>query len=146
MDNKSSNIATPGLANLASGTTYRLEGTSQNHINNHYGTLAVNTALQNIANDYSRTHNNEGLRYNDQSLVWGGVFDISGDWDPSGPDGHKSHACGTDIDVGITGTKGGRIVATDLARLVQQHYPGAFVFNEGGGRSPHYHIHFADCV
>ena len=40
------------------------------------------------------------------------------------PDGHKSHACGTDIDVGITGTKGGRIVATDLARLYRQALSG----------------------
>jgi hypothetical protein len=78
-------------------------------------------------------------------LVNGGVFDISGDWDPSGTDGHKYHACGTDADVGFTATDGRRIDVNDLTTLAEQHFLGAFVFNEGNTNQPHYHIHFEDC-
>ena len=79
------------------------------------------------------------LRYNDQSLVFGGVFDISGDWTPDTPrDGHKSDACGTDIDIGVLSVGGRQINAVDLARIVMTNYPGAFMINEGDD----FHVHF----
>ena len=118
---------------------------------NHYGTTAVNTALQNIANDYSnmRAHRGDILRYNDISLSNGGVFDLNSDWNPAPPplgDGHLSHGCGTDIDVGLDALNArGRMVAVNqnhLADLVNRHFPGAFVMIEGN----HFHIHFTDCT
>ena len=71
----------------------------------------------------------------------GGVFDIGGDWDPSGRDGHKTHACGTDIDIATTAANGRRINAADLARITNDNFQDAFMINEGD----HFHIHFAHC-
>jgi len=77
---------------------------------------------------------------------------LQADWDPVPPprgDGHRTHACGTDIDIDDqainTNRRGLRTVdidQPDLASIVNQHFTGAFVFNEGN----HVHIHFADCT
>jgi hypothetical protein len=75
------------------------------------------------------------------SLVFGGVFDISDDWIPDGQDGHKSHACGIDIDIGRNAVNGHPINAVDLATLARNNFQGAFMLNEGD----HFHIHFAHC-
>jgi hypothetical protein len=142
---KTLTIEIPGLQSLPGGNNYITYGDStQNHGgNNHYGIRGAIAAIQNIANEYARTHNGDRLQIGQISLPMGGVFDISGDWNPAGQnDGHKSHACGTDVDVDDLASNGRSINSTDLAMITIRQYAGAFVISEGS----HYHIHFGDCA
>jgi murein endopeptidase len=125
---------------------YILYGQTNTHPNSHYASFSTIYALQKIARDYALIpRSGDVLRINDISLPSGGVFDLCGTFDPATScagykGGHRSHACGTDIDVATTGLLGKRINRQQLERIVQQ-YGGDFVIDEGD----HLHIHMADC-
>jgi len=150
-----------GLQALPAGTSYDLVGATPFHTNNHYGIPGVVTALQRIAYDYyNATHrvqnivthgkpidqNHMRLRYNDMSLIAGGLFDINGQWGKTG--GHASHTCGVDADVGNTdATRTFSINEDDLNNIIINDFSGAFLIHEDrGGGNEHLHIHFADCT
>jgi hypothetical protein len=145
------------LVPLLDGTNYDLIGSDSvdglRHPDSHYGTEAVVDALTQISDKYAAVHTNDRLRYNDMSLVFGGVFDISGDWDPAGKDGHKFHACGVDIDIDdavnrfnpinkkITKVSMGNAERDEVAKIVSEKYPGVIMITEGN----HFHVHFVHC-
>jgi len=148
-------IRIPNLERLNPSPNYITYGdnTATHNGNNHYGTDRVTTALENIAQDY-RNARRETLRIGQMSLQWGGVFEICGtfraeDGCANAPNGgHLSHACGTDVDIGgFAINNRGRQTELDrrdlreLGTLVNTHYAGAFVIDEGD----HYHIHFENC-
>jgi hypothetical protein len=124
-------IRIPTLVSLVDGASYDLVGSNTipvgiRHPDNHYGIQQVNDALQRIADSYIALHPGDVLRYNDMSLVTGGIFDLNGNLRSP----HSAHGCGTDIDVGISAVNGHSIVAEDLARLVSVNSPGAFMIHE----------------
>lgn len=115
-------IKVPALASLAVPAAtdgYVRVGSSESgntyHPNGHFGTAAANTGLQQIAADYRGTAfpqpqfpngqpEDRKLRYNDQSLIWGGKFDITPSFNapppPSWRDGaHSEHRVGINCDV-----------------------------------------------
>ncbi len=92
-------VKVPGLQNLAvfSGSRiWRLTGERPGlHTDNHWTTdntlaKAVLMAAQ-VYEDYAAS-----MGVNDMSLVWGGMFDIGGDWDGSF---HRTHRLGTGVDI-----------------------------------------------
>ena len=97
-----------GLSQLADGANFDLIGSTPNHIlpDNHYGTSTANTGLVAIATQYAGEYPQSVLQYNDQSLPWGGLFDIGPTqncptcvyWQPP----HESHRLGTDCDIDKT--------------------------------------------
>ncbi len=101
-------IAVPGLGELPPGDTYTLTGAKPWHPSNHYGTNTARLGLIDIAGRYhSEFPSASLLRYNDISLVKGGLFDINllegytdqTDWQPP----HAEHRAGTNCDVSKQG-------------------------------------------
>jgi len=73
----------PGLQELGGGANYNLIGRTDSHPSNHWGTPAANNGLVLIADDYKNEYyrdvaipDGEKVSFNDQSLVWGGKFDL----------------------------------------------------------------------
>jgi hypothetical protein len=108
------------LQNPAANEGYLLRGSSESgntfHPDGHYGIPAANTGLRGIASDYRNNGfpqaqfpngqpEDRKLNYNDQSLVWGGKFDIRNNvgirpvWDPRGRGSHDEHRVGINCDV-----------------------------------------------
>lgn len=99
-------IKVPSLSrvqNPANTEGYLLIGDTQTHPDGHYGTTASNNGLRDIASDYRNTAFPNGqteadkLRYNDQSLVWGGKFELDATWQAAGD--HDEHRVGINCDV-----------------------------------------------
>lgn len=99
-DEKRLTVRVPGLMPLIepSGSSfwYRLTGSTSAHSSNHYGTNSTNVAIYNIALDYW-FDTDTTLGINDMSLVWGGLFDINGNW--SSVSGHSLHRTGESVDI-----------------------------------------------
>ena len=98
---------------------------------NHYGTVRLVNAIQNIANSFRNDFNNVRLRINDMSLPLGGGFDIYGNWieDIENRDnsnrtcgqsghGHCTHRMGLNADISF------RILDpnNNLIRINQEQY------------------------
>ncbi len=117
-----------GLPLLGAGSYYVLTGATpgtpagNRHPINHYGIANAVTGLPGIASDYYNAYFNDpagarDLRYNDMSLVFGGKFEIDGDW---GNDSHLEHRVGRNCDVSVDEGDGGnrrRIPASRWVRL-----------------------------
>ena len=89
----------PNLVELTKGPGYDLVGADANlHPKNHFGTAAMNTSVKKLAADYDAACSTAAttLSYNDMSLVWGGLYDLKGNW--SVP--HREHRFGVNLDVG----------------------------------------------
>lgn len=74
-----------GLEELEAGDHWFLGGWRAEHPSNHYGTAASNQDLREIGTEFDSTMLARQIdaaivRYNDQSLIWGGLFDIEADW------------------------------------------------------------------
>jgi hypothetical protein len=94
-----------GLTNLADGNNYFLRRVDACHGNGdyHYGTQGLHQAIVNAADHFwnnwgSSQSPQMGMVPNDQSLVWGGLFDISGNWSTQ-PFGHTTHREGNIVDI-----------------------------------------------
>jgi hypothetical protein len=84
------------FADLASGSNYVLIGATTIHPNNHWGTSATLTGIQNVASTYhSEYPANAVIAINDIGLPIGGIFDLNENW--VGP--HDSHGPGRAVDV-----------------------------------------------
>jgi len=85
---------------LSGGAGYVLVGSTSEHPDNHYGTPGFVAALQAVGSDFNGLHPNLQLRYNDMSLVWGGLFDCGvycgGAWWNTP---HSEHRMGTNMDL-----------------------------------------------
>lgn len=98
-------VRVPGLNNLSDGSNYFLKRTDPKHGNGdyHYGTQGLHQAIVNAADHFwnnwgSSQSPQMGMVPNDQSLVWGGLFDISGNWSTA-PFGHTTHREGNIVDI-----------------------------------------------
>lgn len=88
-------IMVPGLQELGASGNYDLVGQTAAHPSNHFGTATFLASLGSAAQAYTTAYPGQRLAYNDISLPYGGLFDISGGW--STP--HISHRLGTDADL-----------------------------------------------
>ena len=86
----------PGLSALGANSNYALIGSTTTHPSNHFGVLAFNTNLTNLAAAY---HNEfpalDVIGVNDMSLVRGGLFDIDANWQQD----HIEHRLGINTDI-----------------------------------------------
>lgn len=100
-------IAVRGLVELQEGANYNLTGSGGapcapgDHPGNHWGTATFVMDLQAIADAHAALFPallpGDVLRYNDMSLVEGGLFDICSTWTPK----HTGHRNGANVDMGL---------------------------------------------
>lgn len=126
-------VEVPWLVRLSGGAGYILGGDNTIHPANHYGTAAVNIALLNLGTWYDTQYPGSRLYYNDQSLIWGGWFDINGNW----TDPHQTHREGKHTDIQRTNELG-----PPVERWPAVHNQLVFEFSDvqihGGGS--HWHV------
>jgi len=130
-------VRIPALVELAAGPAYDLTGTTAEHPSpaNHFGRQTTVDALQRIAAAYEQHKIDNGLNawprvgYNDISLPFGGIFDISGEWRPS----HHEHRLGRNVDFRLGFNTAQRAV---LRGLITGE--GAGILDEGD----HWHLTF----
>ncbi len=98
-------VLVPNLASLGGGDNYNLIGARTEHPNNHYGTATALSNLPLIANDYKTRFYGEGaipnaekVSYNDMSLIYGGKFEVPGNWNLVN-ENHAEHRVGRNCDV-----------------------------------------------
>jgi hypothetical protein len=140
------------LHGLVQGTNYALVGTPDNyvgtddpcrynpptslHFYSHFGTQTLNSAIQNIASDYSLSHPGIRIRINDISLEFGGKFDVNNNW----RGGHSSHRIGTDADIGSTGLDENDncvdINIEELRQIIEDRTELTPIYHD----PPHFHI------
>lgn len=162
-------IRVPGLQQLqAPGANdgYVLTGSSESgntyHPNGHFGIPGANTGLRQIAADYRATAfpqpqfpngqpENRKLQYNDQSLVWGGKFDITPNfqtpptWRTGGP--HDEHRVGINCDVSIRTVPDENVVINGQVENRRRELERIF-FRNGSSRTlrefclNHWHLRF----
>ncbi|MHB0996464.1 MAG: hypothetical protein ACYC2I_08860 [Elusimicrobiales bacterium] len=126
----------PNLKELTKGPGYDLVGASVTlHQKNHFGTEAMNTAVKKLATDYhSACSGAKSLSYNDMSLVWGGLYDIKGNWATP----HKAHRFGVNLDVGKR-----QIKKSNRKKFIELACQAFNVLSEGDLSSEpfaHYHL------
>ena len=161
----------PGLEALpppVGNAGYILTGSSENgntyHPNGHYGTPQANTSLQNIGIAYRNrffpeTEHPNGvpiesvLKFNDQSLVLGGKFDITPDFNvlpaPSyqAAGSHDEHRVGINCDVSTTTVPNNNVVIDGVTRNRRRVVEEIFASN-GSTRTlrefrfSHWHLRF----
>ena len=164
-------IKVPALASLAAPAPtdgYVLTGSAEDgnthHPNGHFGTAASNTGLREIATEYRTTAfpqnqfpngqpNDRRLRYNDQSLIWGGKFDITPNFRVGAPPSwraggsHDEHRVGINCDVG-TNTVPDENVVINGQTLRRRAVLESIFFNRGSTdtlrefAANHWHLRF----
>lgn len=130
-------VKVPGLVSLGASGFYGLIGVTGSHPDNHYLTLAAREKAGQLARRYRELFPTDPvLQYNDASLVWGGLFDISGHWQPP----HREHRRGTVIDVRANGAPGAipSINYRDFTELAEEDGAHARLHSLG---TPNQHFH-----
>ena len=129
----SARVIVAKLEDIGTSPDFVLIGSTSIHSDNHRGAPDVNRALRQIAGEY-RAATGQPLYFNDMSLPWGGLFDISGQWQPP----HQEHRNGRVIDIAATAQ-----TLKDEAKFVQilNKYTKNYIV-EGSGSSRHYHVRF----
>ncbi|MFQ5906275.1 MAG: hypothetical protein ACE5JA_06850, partial [bacterium] len=97
----------PPLGALEEGDHWNLVGETPEHPDNHYGTASANQHLRDIGWEFDSTLEARGqlippgglVNYNDQSLIWGGLFDIGGSYGSLWHCPHCLHHDGTHCDI-----------------------------------------------
>lgn len=138
-----------GLLPLQDGPGYVLTSGADNitrHPDHHYGTPRFLDALKAIAKDFADSSQGAPpLGYNDISLRWGGVFDIStgSEWHPP----HCGHRMGDNCDMRtftIAGPDTVPVYTGDqlklLRQICRQHRVYPFLHEKGGTVFPHWHL------
>ena len=120
---------------IGSSSDYVLIGETTHHPggSNHYGTPGTNSSLSSIAQEY-RSKTGDRLYINDQSLTWGGLFDISGQWSPP----HAEHRDGKKADISATSET---LKHEETFVEILKKYTSDYLI-EGSGASRHYHARF----
>lgn len=128
-------IQSTSLIKLSDGVGYELLGQTPEHPENHYVSEAMGVKLVDIGKEWtSACPNSASLKYNDMSLVWGGLFDVNNDWNPP----HTTHRFGNNADISKKWTRKGN--REKLIRLMCRH---VWVQSEGDAQKekhPHYHL------
>ncbi len=142
-------VQVPGLVKLPVGANYGLIGSPQNpHPDGHWGTPAAIIGLMEIADDYKNTFygqnpipQNDKLRYNDLSLVWGGKFDLNHKWGSG--DKHGEHRRGINCDVRCCNGDGAVPLnrRTQLEQIFRQR-GSTLTGDETQTQQPHWHLRF----
>lgn len=141
-------VFVPGLFELNDGTNYVLTGfdTTPRHPvgTNHYGTAVANAGLVTIADDYknqfygaSAIPQGDKLKYNDQSLLNGGKFDLPGDW--CSTCSHFEHRTGINCDVSSNNVPSNRRETLEAIFRLRRS-PG--FLDETNTSQPHWHLRF----
>jgi hypothetical protein len=145
-------VKVPDLNALGAGENYRLIGATTSHPDNHYGTTAANNGLVQIANDYKNAYypdtpgpnpipnpipDADKLAYNDQSLEFGGKFELANRWAAAGS--HAEHREGINCDVRSNNVPNAR-----RARLndIFRERGSTRTNDETGTSAPHWHLRF----
>lgn len=126
-------IKIPGLEHIGASADYVLIGSTENHKSNHYGLPSTNDALRKIAAEYKGATGTP-LYFNDMSLMWGGLFDINGNY--SAP--HAEHRNGNVIDIAATPET--LLNEAQLVKLLTKYAKNYIL--EGNGSNRHYHVRF----
>ena len=140
-------VGVEGLTSLVPSSYYRLKGQRPAHPDNHWAMEDVIGYIQQMSSSFYRDHNNATLGINDMSLVYGGLFDISADWNIP----HSLHRLGRSVDIDSHAeTLDGHCLQVDkgvISRLCQEYgyghlepeatihceYPPEFYASSGGG-------------
>jgi hypothetical protein len=123
------------------GSNYALIGTQSGlHPGSHFGTPFVVLSMQSIASQYAPSHRTIGI--NDMSLIYGGVFDINGDWVENN---HAAHRKGLSVDVQyrVNGSEYSVLDLASFTAIVNAH-SGTVGIHSPGGANQHIHIDFLD--
>jgi hypothetical protein len=125
-------------------------GSTSGHKNNHYLTSDASTILLYMASSYhvevkywTKPSNGKKsvpplpLYLNDASLVWGGVFDINGDWKVD----HIEHRRGSVIDIRAN-SKIGAIPSNNYIKFVDlaKYYGAHAKIHSPGSDNQHFHV------
>ena len=121
--NKIIQVRVPDLKRVTAGDGYEMAGPTSEHPVGWYATSSTKTNLESIGKAYKEkydTEENTGfegelLRYNDMSLIYGGKFDLDGDWCTDSD--HRAHRVGTEIDLGHKNVPSTRM--KDLEKIVE---------------------------
>lgn len=141
-------VMVPGLAPLQDGLHYGRIGSRPTHPDNHWGTPGTVLGLKLIADDYSFRYygpdpipETRKLRYNDLSLIWGGKFDLAGNWSTRG--GHVEHREGINADVRCC-VEPGFVPHERRAALrdIFNRRGSTRTLDETGSANPHWHLRF----
>jgi hypothetical protein len=150
-------VMEPELEDLApqAGNLIELTGTTskqgKRHPSNHWGTKEMNEALLDLARNYVAEYQRtvlspkpklpidaSRLPLNDMSIIYGGVFDLEGNWNrPNGS--HVGHRAGVEADLGGNNTGHGLVPGryTHFAKIVRDQ--GSFGLLPEGD-PPHWHV------
>ena len=91
-------VKVPNLLLFQGNGSYQLTGATGAHSDNHYiANQQAMESLLNTANAFAiASWNSTGqMRLNDMSIEWGGIFDITGEWEVP----HSSHRTGRNVDI-----------------------------------------------
>ncbi|MEW5950356.1 MAG: hypothetical protein AB1637_00520 [Elusimicrobiota bacterium] len=131
-----SDIKVKNLKSLNSGEGYSLVGQTDIHPSNHWVISDFKTDLENIGKLWKqRCPKSDVLYYNDASLIWGGLFDINGNWNSP----HIGHDAGLHIDISKKHIRKG-----NREKALEVMCKNAIVYSEGDSSQnkeiPHYHV------
>jgi len=138
------NVKVPGLEPMPASQFYTFVGATDKHSDNHYLTTGAASVLWSMAVSYQfeqrfklRGITPPSLNLNDASLVWGGIFDIDGDWDTP----HNEHRRGTVIDIRANSNTGAIDPANfdSFMRLAYLYGANAKIHN-AGETTQHFHV------
>lgn len=137
-------VMVPGLQELFGGANYNLIGQTGSHPSNHWGTPGANSGLVGIADDYKNEYyrnvaipDADKIAYNDQSLTWGGKFELANRWNATGS--HAEHREGINCDIRSNNIPHDR--RTKLNEIFFNR-GSTRTLDETGTSSPHWHARF----
>ena len=118
-------VRVPNLSQVTVGDGYKMWGSKAVHPVGWYATSGMKTNLKNIGKAYKNKHDtddnvdfeNELLRYNDMSLIYGGKFDLKANWCTNCD--HKEHRVGNQIDLGFEEVPAAR--RTELEKILKKN-------------------------
>jgi len=129
-------VKVSGLAEMGISSNYNLIGMTPTHPSNHWGSPSTISNLINIANEYLEQFPGASpLAFNDMNLVYGGLFDIDGNWMPP----HDEHRYGRNCDLPISNIPIANRIPLD--RIIQEN-GGIVKKEEGSPYGPHWHLTF----
>lgn len=135
---------------MAASAAYDLVGTTGEHPVNHYGLAAMQSALAATAGAWNAKFpgSTKKLAFNDQSLIYGGVFDLHQDWKSPG---HCGHRAGMECDfrtqhlgaaLPIPPPPESRYLREAFFLLKQNHFTIGPEKGGPGGTKPHWHLKY----
>lgn len=128
-------IQSTSLVKMSEGVGYEFVGETPEHPENHYVSLGMKSKLTTIGKEWDEAcHNSATLKYNDMSLVWGGLFDLNNNWTTP----HTTHRFGNNADVSKKWVKKGN--REKLIRLMCKHVRVQSEGNVIPEKEPHFHL------